>query len=83
MVMMLSRARLYWQCRRGMLELDILLQGFLDAKFDALAATEQQAFVELLDYPDTVLLEYMLGRMIPTDQSIANVVTKIRAPLEA
>ena len=81
--MMLNRPRLYWQCRRGMLELDILLQGFLDAKFDALAAAEQQAFVELLDYPDTVLLEYMLGRMIPTDQSIANVVTKIRTPLEA
>ena len=79
---MLNRPRLYWQCRRGMLELDILLQGFLDAKFDALAVAEQHAFVELLDYPDAVLLEYMLGRMIPTDQRIANVVTKIRAPLE-
>ena len=66
-----------------MLELDILLQGFLDTKFDALATAEQHAFVELLDYPDTVLLEYMLGRMIPTDQSIANVVAKIRTPLES
>ena len=66
-----------------MLELDILLQGFLDTKFDAITTAEQHAFVELLDYPDAVLLEYMLGRMIPTDQSIANVVTKIRAPVES
>lgn len=66
-----------------MLELDILLQGFLDTKFDTLATAEQHAFVELLDYPDAVLLEYMFGRMIPTDQSIANVVTQIRAPLES
>ena len=80
---MLNRPRLYWQCRRGMLELDILLQGFLDTKFDAITPAEQHAFVELLDYPDAVLLEYMLGRMIPTDQSIANVVTKIRAPVES
>lgn len=80
---MLNRSRLYWQCRRGMLELDILLQGFLDTNFDALATAEQQAFGELLDYPDAVLLEYMLGRMIPTNQSIANVVTKIRAPFES
>ena len=79
--MILNRSRLYWQCRRGMLELDILLQSFLDTKFDALAAAEQHAFVELLDYPDAVLLEYMLGRMIPTDQRIANVVTQIRTPV--
>ncbi len=80
---MLDRPRLYWQCRRGMLELDILLQGFLDTKFDALAAAEQHAFVELLDYPDAILLEYMLGRMIPTDPRIANVVTQIRTPVES
>lgn len=80
---MLDRPRLYWQCRRGMLELDILLQGFLDTKFDALAAAEQYAFVELLDYPDAILLEYMLGRMIPTDQRIANVVTQIRTPVKS
>lgn len=79
---MLNRQRLYWQCRRGLLELDILLERFLDVKFEGLTVAEQLAFVELLDYPDAVLLEYMLGRMIPTDQSIANVVTKIRAPLE-
>lgn len=80
---MLDRPRLYWQCRRGMLELDILLQGFLDTKFDALVVAEQHAFVELLDYPDAILLEYMLGRMIPSDPRIANVVTQIRTPVES
>ncbi len=76
-----ERARLYWQCRRGMLELDLLLQAFLDGQFDTLNAPEQQAFSDLLGYPDTVLLEYMLGRMIPTDKAIADVVAKIRRPV--
>lgn len=76
-----ERARLYWQCRRGMLELDLLLQAFLDKQFDTLATPEQQAFTDLLGYPDTVLLEYMLGRMIPTDKAIADVVAKIRRPV--
>ncbi len=76
-----DRSRLYWQCRRGMLELDLLLQAFLDGQFDTLAAPEQQAFSDLLGYPDTVLLEYMLGRMIPTDKAIADVVAKIRRPV--
>ena len=76
-----ERARLYWQCRRGMLELDLLLQAFLDGQFDTLTTPEQQAFSDLLGYPDTVLLEYMLGRMIPTDKAIADVVAKIRRPV--
>lgn len=74
----LDRTRLHWQCRRGMLELDIMLGEFLEARFDELDATEKRAFADLLNYQDDVLLEYIMGRMIPTDRTIANVVTKIR-----
>lgn len=77
---MVDRFRLHWQCRRGMLELDILLGEFLDTRFDDLNIIEKRAFADLLNYPDAVLLEYMLGRMIPTDRTIADVVAKIRRP---
>lgn len=73
-----QRARLVWQCRRGMLELDWLLLGFLEQTYDSLEAGERQALETLLGYPDPVLLEWLMGRMIPFDKDIARLVEKIR-----
>ena len=77
------RSRVYWQCRRGMLELDLLLQGFFDEHYDRLAPSQRQAFEALLGYPDPLLYEYFLGRTIPADGAIADVVAKIRGPADA
>jgi len=73
-----QRARLAWHCRRGMLELDLLLQDFLDHHYDHLAPHEQRAFEILLSYPDQLLLEYALGRMMPADPVLAHVVGRLR-----
>ena len=72
------RARLYWQCRRGMLELDLVLQSFLDRDYDKATRDEQRAFEALLNYPDPMLLEYVMGRMTPTDPLLAHVVARLR-----
>lgn len=77
-----QRARLSWQCRRGMLELDLLLQGFVDEHYDRLTPAEQQAFETLLSYPDALLYEYFLGSTLPLDRVLADVVEKIRGPLD-
>lgn len=74
-----SRARLAWQCRRGMLELDLVLQAFLDHDYDQAAVGERRAFEALLNYPDTLLLEYIMGRMMPTDPVLAHVVVRLRS----
>lgn len=71
-------SRVYWQCRRGMRELDLLLQTFLDKGFAELSKSEKKKFDELLEYPDTLLLEYLMGRMTPTDPKMAAMVDKIR-----
>lgn len=73
-----KRSRLYWQCRRGMLELDSLLQDFFNAQFDALSGPQRAAFELLLQSPDDLLLEYLMGRMVPMDAGMADVVAKIR-----
>ena len=73
-----ERARLHWQCRRGMRELDLLLQGFLDHAYDTASAAERAAFRRLLDYPDQLLLEYLLGSLPPSDKEIGDVIGKIR-----
>ena len=70
--------RLQWQCRRGMLELDLLLQGFLERQWVTLDDTERQAFERLLAYSDQVLLECLMGCFPPVDRQVADVIGKIR-----
>ena len=72
-------ARLYWQCRRGMLELDTLLQGFLSHGYEQLDSRGQASFLELLDYEDTELLEYLMGRLVHKERHIRYVIEAIRA----
>lgn len=70
--------RLRWQCRRGMRELDLLLLQFLDTGYAELNTGAAQAFVRLLECPDMLLLEWLLGRQIPSDKEVADVVQRIR-----
>ena len=74
----LSRNRLAWQCRRGMRELDELLNGFLERRYAMLDARTLETFSRLLEYPDHVLLELLLGRMTPADREVARIVQEIR-----
>lgn len=73
-----SRNRLAWQCRRGMRELDELLLGFLNSRYPGLDAARQATFSALLEYPDAVLLELLMGRMRPADKEVAAIVQDIR-----
>ena len=70
--------RIRWRCRRGLLELDLVLQQFLEHRFDALDAAERRLFDELLDTPDNDLLDMALGRMEPAPRYRA-VVEMLRA----
>jgi antitoxin CptB len=57
--------RLRWQCRRGLLELDLLLARFLELHYSALNETEQYAFRRLLEQPDQTLLAWLQGQQEP------------------
>jgi antitoxin CptB len=70
--------RLQWRCRRGMLELDLLLQGFLDHGYDALSEAQQTRFVQLLELNDQLLLDYLMEREIPREREDVELITKIR-----
>ena len=70
-----ERSRLYWQCRRGMLELDILLQEYCR---DRLADSELTQFADLLTCSDEQLYGYLMGRVKPTDVKISKIVNRIR-----
>jgi len=74
-----QQARLRWKCRRGMLELDLLLRDFMDRGYAHLDAPQRVSFEQLLDYPDAVLLEWLMGRIRPTDKDVVQLIDKIRA----
>jgi antitoxin CptB len=57
--------RLRWQCRRGLLELDLWFVHFLEQHYSSLSAEEQGAFQRLLEQPDQALLAWFQGQLEP------------------
>ncbi len=57
--------RMRWRCRRGLLELDIVLGRFVEAHYAGLNAVQRAALDELLDMPDPVLWDMITGNQPP------------------
>jgi len=70
--------RLRWRCRRGLLELDIVLGRFVDAHYAQLSEQEQQIFDEFLDMADNPLWDMISGRKEAVSDEQAAVLAKIR-----
>ncbi|MCU7812669.1 MAG: succinate dehydrogenase assembly factor 2 [Candidatus Thiodiazotropha sp. (ex Notomyrtea botanica)] len=71
--------RLRWQCRRGMLELDVLLEAFLDQHYEMLSPRLQRHFLQLLEFPDPVIHSWCVGGENPDDEEFVELVDSIRA----
>ncbi|MDW8479620.1 MAG: succinate dehydrogenase assembly factor 2 [Xanthomonadales bacterium] len=54
-------ARLRWRCRRGMRELDLMLSGWLEARWPSAPASLRAAFVRLLELEDARLWALLAG----------------------
>ncbi len=63
--------RLLWRCRRGMKELDILLERFARERYESASSEERHAFARLLDLPDPDLADYFFGYAIPSEPELA------------
>lgn len=70
--------RLRWRCRRGMRELDVLLERYLQERYPSAPAAEQQAFAALLEVPDPQLFAYVVQREVPVDPEWAHVIARLR-----
>ena len=71
-------SRLRWRCRRGMLELDLMLNNFIDREYDELDNEQKSLLDQLLDYPDQLLFDLFLGFMKSSDKDIDHLVSYIR-----
>lgn len=74
----INDSRLRWQCRRGMLELDELLQSYLHHRYADADANEQDAFRALLKLSDQELFDYFFGALAPADPKLCHVIEQIR-----
>ena len=72
-------ARLRWRCRRGMLENDLVLARFLDARGTAMTAEEVVALDRLLDLADDELWDLLAGRAEPADATLRPLLAELRA----
>jgi antitoxin CptB len=66
--------RIRWQCRRGLLELDLILAKFLDRHLETLSPGRLAAFKRLLDYPDNDLWDLVTGKSTPPDTEVAQII---------
>lgn len=71
-------SRLNWACRRGMLELDFLLQPFVKQHYDALTLADKQTFQRLLACDDPQLFAWFMQAEPCPDSALAAMIDKIR-----
>ena len=71
--------RLRWRCRRGMLENDLILTRYLDARGSGISEAEVAALDGLLDLSDNDLWDLLSGRQEPSDKAAASLVGYLRA----
>lgn len=68
---------LRWACRRGMLELDILLGNFLENAYLTSTSHEQELFEKILKCEDQDLFEWLTHKKTPSNADISFMVEKI------
>lgn len=73
------KARIRWHSRRGMLELDVLLGRFLQAKLASMSEPELDVFERLLAQADPDLYAWLMGYEAPSNKELADFVTYIRS----
>lgn len=75
--------RLAWRCRRGLLELDIVLQRFSERYLPTLTQAELVGLDLLLDLPDNEFLDAVTKRKVPEafaqETAVADVLKKLSA----
>jgi antitoxin CptB len=64
----LSKKDLKWQCRRGMLELDLLFNGYLENTYDELNVKQKELFTTFLACTDPELFAWLMDQeAVPTE----------------
>lgn len=69
--------RMRWAARRGMLELDLVLEPFVRLRYAHLDDAGRQLFQRLLTCEDQDLFAWLLQRETPEEEGLAAIVEQI------
>jgi len=75
----LQHDRLKWKCRRGLLELDLVLERFLQSEAETLSQRDAAMLSALLDQPDNDLWDLVIGRSNRVDARLSGILARLRA----
>ena len=67
--------KLQWNCRRGLLELDLVLQRFLPH----VAEEDLASLNQILEFPDNDLWDIVIGRSDRYELHLNEIVARLRA----
>ncbi len=76
--MSFNKSRLLWRCRRGIKEMDIILQDFVDNSYEQLSNENKNAFSNLLDEQDLDILNWIMGKGEPADSKLIGIINIIK-----
>ncbi|MCE9679055.1 succinate dehydrogenase assembly factor 2 [Shewanella sp. AS1] len=71
-------SRVKWACRRGMLELDVLFQPFVETQYESLSSEDKAIFVRLLECEDPELFAWFMGHESCPEAELAKMVVQVR-----
>ncbi|MBR1375816.1 MAG: succinate dehydrogenase assembly factor 2 [Cardiobacteriaceae bacterium] len=69
--------RIKWLCRRGMKELDLLMETYFANNFPKQYDKRQQAFLKLLEYQDPTIVDLLFKRIKDEDEEINNLISEL------
>lgn len=70
--------KLRWRCRRGTLELDVILMRYVDQCYVDADSDEKSCFLRLLDLEDADLMRFLISDAKPTDTEMLCLIGRIR-----
>ena len=75
----MRKNRLLWASRRGMLELDLLLQPFVENHYDLLSDDDKQQFHLFLELEDLQLFQWLVQKEKASDSNTQRIIDIIHA----
>jgi antitoxin CptB len=74
-------ARIRWRCRRGVKELDVLMERFAARCLPRLSPPQAEILARLLEEADPDILDWILERRAPADPAYGPLLTQLRGLL--
>ena len=69
-----AERKLRWQCRRGLKELDVILEPFMEEHYLDLAPDDQALFARLIAEEDVDLLAWFMQYLRPEDPELERMI---------